>query len=56
VLTILAILMAGAIAGFALGYRQGRRSPELQPHCITTAPSPAWAEDATFRRMVSGDP
>jgi len=56
VLTIIAILLAGGIAGFALGYRQGRRSFELQPRFVSTAPSPAWAEDATSRRMVSGDP
>jgi hypothetical protein len=55
VLTVIAILMAGAIAGFALGYHRGRRSPDLQPQYVSTAPSAAWAEDATFKRMVSGD-
>jgi hypothetical protein len=56
VLTLLALLLAGAIAGFAVGYRRGRRSADLQPHYVSTAPSAAWAEDATFRRMASSDP
>jgi len=54
-LTVIAILLAGGIAGFVLGYHRGRRSPDLQPQYVSTAPPAAWAEDATFRRMVSGD-
>ena len=54
-LTVFVILVAGGIAGFALGYHRGRRSPDRQPQYVSTAPSAAWAEDATFKRMVSGD-
>ena len=54
-LTLLAFLLAGAIAGFVVGYRRGRRLPDPQPDYVSVAPPAAWAEDATFRRMAAGD-
>jgi hypothetical protein len=55
-LTLLAFLAAGAMAGFVVGYLRGRRSADLHLHYDSTAPPAAWAEDATFRRMASSDP
>jgi hypothetical protein len=55
VLSIVVILLAGGIGGFVLGYLRGRRSSYLQPDYVSTTPPAAWAEDATFRRMASGE-
>jgi hypothetical protein len=55
VLTLLTFLLAGATAGFVVGYLRGRRSPEPELPYVPNAPPTAWAEDATFRRMASSD-
>ena len=54
-LVLLAVLLAGAIAGFVVGYRHGRRLPEPEHPYVALEPPMAWAEDATYRRIVSHD-